>query len=54
MEHDKNNSQKNRPGVKRRPNIAITENYIRSQNVKTVPRNSTYASTGKHGKKYVL
>ena len=31
------NLQKNQPKVKRRPNIAITENYIRSQNIKTVP-----------------
>ena len=39
-----NNPQKNQPKVKRRPNIAITGNYIRSQNIKTVPCDRMYAS----------
>ena len=34
-----NNPQKSQPEVKRRPNIAITENLIRSQNMKAVPGN---------------
>ena len=38
------NPQKSQPEVKRRPNIATTENHIRSQNIKIVPANRTYAS----------
>ena len=35
----------------RRAHIAITENYIRSQNIKTVPGDRTYATVTKYGKK---
>ena len=45
-----NNPQKSQPEVKRRPNLAITENLIRSQNIKTVPGNRMYASMTKYGK----
>ena len=49
-----NNSQKSQPKVKNRPNIAITENYIRSQNIRTVPGNRTNASITKYGKKICI
>ena len=45
-----NNPQKSQPEVKRGPN----ENYIRSQNIKTGPGNSTYASGTKYGKKICI
>ena len=46
-----NNHQKNQSGVKRRPHDAIAENYIRSQNIKTVPGNKKYVGMTKYGKK---
>ena len=49
-----NNPQKSQPEVKRRPNIAITVNLIRSQNIKTVLGNRTYASMTKYGKKICI
>ena len=49
-----NNPQKSQPEVKRKSNIAITENHIRSQNIKIVPGNRTYASMTKYGKKICI
>ena len=46
-----NNPQKSQPEDKRRPNIVITDNYIRPQSISTVPGNRTYASMTKYGKK---
>ena len=39
---------------RRRPNIAISENHIRFQNIKIAPGNSTYASMTKYGKKLCI
>ena len=49
-----NNPQKSQPEVKRRPNIAVTENLISSQNIKTVPGNRTYVNMTKHRKKMCI
>lgn len=49
-----NSPQKSRPEVKRKPNIVIAENYIRSQNIKTVPGDRTYAIITKYRKKIFI
>lgn len=54
IELDKIYARKGQPEVKKRPNIAITENYICSQNMKTVPCNRSYVSTTKLGKKIYI
>ena len=39
---------------KKSSNIATTENYIMSQNIKTVPCDGAYASMTKYGKKICI
>ena len=38
----------------KRPQICITENYIKKQQQRTVPGNSTYANITKYGKKILV
>ena len=52
IEHEKIYYQKSQPEVTRRLNIALMDNYINPQNMKTSHGNRTYASTTKLGKEY--
>ena len=54
IKHDKINYQKSQTKVKNSANVAITENYVRFVNTKTVPYKRTYVSTTKHGKEICI
>ena len=41
-------------GIRRRPNVCTTENYIRNQIPKSVPRNNSYSGIVKDCKKNLL
>ena len=48
IKYYKINSQKAKKKVKKRPNIAITEQYFGSQSKETVPSNRPYADITRH------